>query len=77
MSVLVSELEPDQHFGESKTPRCAFLLSPGSNKDRCGVPGMVEGLTDITSCEISDTKKACTKGIQWRLVIRIRSFTVS
>lgn len=63
--MLISELEPDQHFGQSKTPRCAFLLSPGSNKGWCDVPGMVGGLTDITSCEISDTKKGCTEGIQW------------
>ena len=59
--MLISELEIDQHFGESKTPRSPFLLSPGFNKNWYDVPGTVEGLTDITSYEITDTKRDRTK----------------
>lgn len=61
----IYELELDEHLRESKAPRCPFILSPGSNKDWYEVPGMVEGLTDITSYEITDIKKRGIKGIRW------------
>lgn len=40
-------MELDQQFGKSKSPSCLFLFSPGSNKNWCGLPGMVEWPTDV------------------------------
>ena len=50
--MLKSELELAQHFGESKTPRHPFLLSPGSTKGWYDLPETVAGLIDITLYEI-------------------------